>query len=184
MSIPPRCVCPQTRRGDRRRVGPPATGGPGPSAPGTGRSYGYRVADILVLNAGSSTLKYRLLPGGDGGIVERIGEPGGTADHAAAVAHILERLPDKEIRAVGHRVVHGGSRFRAPVLVDDAGLATIRELSVLAPLHNPPAVARVEAARRAPPAGPPGPGLDTPLPPPPPPGGKERWEGREEVPGG
>lgn len=108
------------------------------------------MADILVLNAGSSTLKYRLLPDGDGGVVERIGEPGGdTADHAHAVALVLERLRDKDIGAVGHRVVHGGTRFRAPVRVDDTVLDTIRELSELAPLHNPPAVAGIEAARRA-----------------------------------
>lgn len=103
-----------------------------------------------MLNAGSSTLKYRLLPGGDRGVVERIGEPGGdTADHAHAVSRVLERLRDKDISAVGHRVVHGGTRFRAPVRVDDTVLGTIRELSELAPLHNPPAVAGIEAARRA-----------------------------------
>jgi acetate kinase len=107
------------------------------------------MGDILVLNAGSSSVKYRLVPGGDGGVVERIGEPGGdVADHAAAVSGILERLRDKDISAIGHRVVHGGERFRAPVRVDDAVLDAIRELSELAPLHNPPAVAGIEAARR------------------------------------
>jgi acetate kinase len=111
------------------------------------------VADILVLNAGSSTLKYRLLRDGtalDGGLVERIGEPDGTApDHASAVDRVLERLQDKEISAVGHRIVHGGARFVAPVLIDDAVLAELRELSALAPLHNPPGTAGIEAARRA-----------------------------------
>jgi acetate kinase len=112
--------------------------------------YSGRVVPILVLNAGSSTLKYRLAPDGPGGIVERIGEPGGDAtDHGHAVERVLERLRDKEIRAVGHRVVHGGTRFVAPAVLDDAVLAGIREVSVLAPLHNPAAVAGIEAARRA-----------------------------------
>jgi len=107
-----------------------------------------------VLNAGSSTLKYRLVPG-DGGIVE-----GGVVEgipHGAAVEQLLARLPGKEtgkeigaeIGAVGHRVVHGGTRFQAPVLVDDAVLKAIRDLSPLAPLHNPAGVAGIEAARRA-----------------------------------
>lgn len=110
------------------------------------------VADILVLNAGSSTLKYRLFPGSgpaNGGTVERIGEPGAVADHAAAVHHVLDRLSGKEIGAVGHRIVHGGTRFREPVLVDDEVLQGIRDVSVLAPLHNPAGVAGIEAARRA-----------------------------------
>jgi len=96
---------------------------------------------ILALNAGSSTLKYRLVPG-EGGIVEGV-------PHGAAVEQVLERLSGKTIAAVGHRVVHGGTRFQAPVLVDDAVLKAIRDLSPLAPLHNPAGVAGIEAARRA-----------------------------------
>jgi acetate kinase len=103
----------------------------------------HETHNILVLNAGSSTLKYRLMPSGPGDTVEV------AQDHAAAVGHVLESLRGKEIRAVGHRVVHGGTRFRAPVRLDDAVLDAIRELSVLAPLHNPAAVAGIEAARRA-----------------------------------
>ncbi len=99
------------------------------------------VVNILVLNAGSSTLKFRLVPAGPAGVVE--------GDAGQAVGHVLERLRDKEISAVGHRVVHGGTRFRAPVRVDDAVLDALRELSELAPLHNPAAVAGIEAARRA-----------------------------------
>ncbi len=110
------------------------------------------MADILVLNAGSSTLKYRLFHGPavqDGGTVERIGEPGGDLpDHAAAVERVLEPLRDKQISAAGHRVVHGGTRFREPVLVDDEVLAAIRAVSELAPLHNPAGVSGIEAARR------------------------------------
>jgi acetate kinase len=110
------------------------------------------VADILVLNAGSSTLKYRRFRGPeevDGGLVERIGEPdGAAADHAAAVRRVLEPLRDKQISAVGHRVVHGGTRFREPVLVDDDVLAALRDVSELAPLHNPAGVSGIEEARR------------------------------------
>jgi acetate kinase len=107
------------------------------------------VPDILVLNAGSSTLKYRLNDD-DAGIVERIGEPGGSAaDPGAAVEQVLERLRGKEIRAVGHRVVHGGTRFTAPVVVDGAVLDALRQLVPLAPLHNPAGIAGIEAARAA-----------------------------------
>jgi acetate kinase len=110
------------------------------------------VADILVLNTGSSTLKYRLFRAGDvvdAGLVENIGEPGGDApDHGAAVERVLDRLDRDAVGGVGHRVVHGGTRFQAPVLVDDAVLGAIRELSGIAPLHNPLAVAAIEAVRR------------------------------------
>jgi acetate kinase len=79
------------------------------------------VADILVLNAGSSTLKYRLLRGDtalDGGLVERIGEPDGAAtDHASGVERVLDHLHGKEISAVGQpdrprrsAVRHAGTR--------------------------------------------------------------------------
>ena len=58
--------------------------------------------------------------------------------------------PDLEsIRAVGHRTVHGGDAFRSTVVIDDAVLEKLRELSPLAPLHNPPGIAGIEAAREA-----------------------------------
>jgi acetate kinase len=109
---------------------------------------------VLVLNAGSSSLKYRLVvpDGGDaeGGIVERIGEPGGDAeDHAHAVAVVVDRFRERRLAAVGHRVVHGGDRYRRPVPVDDDVLAGIEALAELAPLHNPPAAAGIRAARAA-----------------------------------
>jgi acetate kinase len=110
---------------------------------------------ILVLNSGSSTVKYRLVDPGDpaagrGGMVERIGEPGGVADHTAAVREILDGLRSGSgpIVAVGHRVVHGGSRFVRPTRLDDDTVAAIEELTPLAPLHNPGALAGIEAARR------------------------------------
>ncbi|MFF3857197.1 acetate kinase [Micromonospora sp. NPDC002575] len=111
---------------------------------------------VLVLNCGSSSVKYRLY-GGDEvlakGTVERVGEPGGgPADHETAVREILDRLgPDglAGLTAVGHRVVHGGRRFAAPVLVDDAVFAAIEQLVPLAPLHNPANLAGIRVAREA-----------------------------------
>lgn len=115
---------------------------------------------VLVLNAGSSSLKYQLLLPETGevqarGLVERIGESGSdVADHAAALRSMAERLrhdgivlDEVPLRAVGHRVVHGGPDFSEPVVIDDAVLDRIRELSALAPLHNPAAVTGIEAAR-------------------------------------
>ncbi|MDG4833136.1 acetate kinase [Solwaraspora sp. WMMD1047] len=107
---------------------------------------------ILVVNTGSSSLKYRLYQGADavaGGTVERIGEPdGGPADHAAALADVLAGLDLAGLAAVGHRVVHGGVRFTEPVLIDDEVVAGIAALVPLAPLHNPPNLAGIEVARR------------------------------------
>jgi acetate kinase len=109
------------------------------------------VTPVLVLNAGSSSLKYRLLDMGDGtvvrsGLVERIGEAE-VPDHAAALERALADLGDRTPAVVGHRVVHGGDRFTGPVVVDDAVLAGIRDLVPLAPLHNPANLAGIEVAR-------------------------------------
>jgi acetate kinase len=111
---------------------------------------------ILVLNCGSSSLKYRLVDprsehSGQTGRVERIGEAGGgPPDHAAALAAVAAELdlPRRQIEAVGHRVVHGGTRFRAPTVIDDEVLAAIRDLTPLAPLHNPANLTGIEVARR------------------------------------
>ena len=115
---------------------------------------------VLVLNAGSSSLKYQLLVPESGevqakGLVERIGEDGsGVADHHAAVQQVRQQiagsgvdLDTAGIRAVGHRVVHGGPDFSDPVVLDDAVVTEISALSPLAPLHNPGALAGIEAAR-------------------------------------
>ncbi|RGC70504.1 Acetate kinase [Micromonospora sp. MW-13] len=108
---------------------------------------------VLVLNCGSSSVKYRLYDGDevrDSGTVERIGEPGGgPADHETAVREILGRLDLAGLTAVGHRVVHGGRRFAEPVLVDDAVFAAIEGLVPLAPLHNPANLAGIRVAREA-----------------------------------
>jgi acetate kinase len=115
---------------------------------------------VLVLNAGSSSLKYQLVVPESAqvlasGLVERIGESGsGVRDHVAALALMRERLHEKGIdlsevplRAVGHRVVHGGPDFSAPVVIDDEVLERIQSLNPLAPLHNPAAVVGITAAR-------------------------------------
>jgi acetate kinase len=82
-------------------------------------------------------------------------------DHKVALELIIEMLLDpevgaltdlKDIAAVGHRMVHGGERFAKSVIIDDEALATFKELSDLAPLHNPPNIMGVEAAREVLPA--------------------------------
>jgi acetate kinase len=109
---------------------------------------------VLVLNCGSSSLKYRLIeldrrePLAHG-LVERIGEAGGVPDHQAAMAAALDGLDTAGVEVVAHRVVHGGARFADPVLIDDEVLAEIRALSVLAPLHNPVNLVGIEVAQRA-----------------------------------
>jgi acetate kinase len=97
---------------------------------------------VLVVNAGSSSLKLRLLGPGDELEAERDLEPD---DHDALAAAAAE-LPPPD--AVGHRVVHGGQRFRASVQIDDDVVAALRELVDLAPLHQPAALAGIEAVGR------------------------------------
>ncbi|WP_425003338.1 acetate kinase [Mycolicibacterium sp. S3B2] len=119
---------------------------------------------VLVLNSGSSSVKYAVLEPDSGalvaeGIVERIGEDveqGGVADHAAAMQVVFDALADDGhdldslgLEAVGHRVVHGGPDLYQPTVVDDALIARLQELAPLAPLHNPPAILGIEVARRA-----------------------------------
>ncbi|MBC6463189.1 acetate kinase [Actinomadura sp. HBU206391] len=128
---------------------------------------------MLVLNTGSSSIKYRLLgtePVGRlaAGLVERIGEGEsalthrGTRDHRrvepyrdhdeglrAMLAAFDAAGPALDrVTAIGHRVVHGGSRFSAPVLIDDAVERVIGELGALAPLHNPANLKGIQVARR------------------------------------
>ncbi|MET9342898.1 acetate kinase [Nonomuraea sp. NPDC003804] len=91
---------------------------------------------VLVLNTGSSSLKYEVIDVEKGTRLRR-GLTENVDDHGAAVSAMLESLEDVRPRAVGHRVVHGGTRFREPVLVDERVAAAIEELTPLAPLHNP-----------------------------------------------
>ncbi len=131
---------------------------------------------VLVLNCGSSSIKYRLfeLPAGNvltSGEVERIGEaesllryslPGNSspvenrhpiADHREGLAGIMAALLESgtvqeltELAAIGHRVVHGGECFRQPIRVDDEVIARIRDMIPLAPLHNPANLMGIEVA--------------------------------------
>lgn len=130
---------------------------------------------VLVVNSGSSSIKYRLLEPETGavaasGLVERIGEPEGAIEHHGGGRTLTQRepIPDHTaglrlafakftetghdlagagVRAVGHRVVHGGEVFYRPTLIDDRVVTTIRELSSLAPLHNPANALGIEAVR-------------------------------------
>ncbi|OBH05003.1 acetate kinase [Mycobacterium sp. E1747] len=116
---------------------------------------------VLVINSGSSSLKYQLLEPDSGvaratGNVERIGEGSSTVrDHDAALRQAFDMLSEHGIDlgdcglvAVGHRVVHGGNTFYRPTPVDDAVIRKLDELSELAPLHNPPAIKGIEVARK------------------------------------
>ena len=114
---------------------------------------------ILVLNCGSSSLKYSLYDWSRQenickGNVERIGQSGGIESHYKAIKEIFFLLIKKnmindlgKIDAVGHRVVHGGDKFNKSVLIDDEVLRSISEVSVLAPLHNPKNIVGIETVR-------------------------------------
>ncbi|BCB87063.1 acetate/propionate family kinase [Phytohabitans suffuscus] len=100
---------------------------------------------ILVLNSGSSSVKYQLYDEDrtvDKGVVERV------TDHDAALAEVTRRLDLSGLDGVGHRVVHGGLRFSEPALVTDDVVAAVRDLIPLAPLHNPANLAGIEVARK------------------------------------
>jgi acetate kinase len=134
-------------------------------------------AHVLVINSGSSSIKYQLVDADTGeslasGLVDRIGQesshlkheaPGGTfeldepvEDHEAGMARVLAMFAEhgpallaEALQAVGHRVVQGGNVFAGPAVIDDAVLKQISDLSPLAPLHNPAHVAGIVAARHA-----------------------------------
>jgi len=134
---------------------------------------------ILVLNSGSSSLKYQLFDMTDEavlakGLVERIGLDGSVLthrplnkdkqvinadipNHAVAIKLVIDALTDaqygvisdmKEIKAVGHRTVHGGSTFASSTLIDEKVVAQLEDLVSLAPLHNPPGLLGIEACKR------------------------------------
>ena len=132
---------------------------------------------ILVINCGSSSLKYQLIDSDTEqvmakGICERIKLDGvlthqttgkdkikieaAMPDHSAAVKLVLDKLLDKEvgaiaslddINAIGHRVVHGGEKFASSALIDDEVLAAIEECNDLAPLHNPANLIGIRACK-------------------------------------
>ncbi|WP_154792984.1 acetate kinase [Occultella kanbiaonis] len=131
--------------------------------------------NVLVINSGSSSLKYQVVDAETGaasavGLVERIGQASGALTHSVGEdKHHLELpVPDHTVAmeamadafaehgpslaqaglvAVGHRVVQGGARFGGSVLIDDEVVAIIGDLSDLAPLHNPPNLDGIRAAR-------------------------------------
>jgi acetate kinase len=100
--------------------------------------------DVLVVNAGSSTLKLSVVRG-DAVIAEQLLDAGGTEVYGALPA-ALEELPPAD--AIGHRVVHGGHRFTSAARLDASVVAALRDLIPLAPLHQPKALAAVEAVGR------------------------------------
>ncbi|MEV0231941.1 acetate/propionate family kinase [Nonomuraea sp. NPDC050786] len=109
-------------------------------------------AAVLTVNAGSSSLRLDLVEGGcvlDSAHAERAIDPGSAREELAA---FLGGHFGRDIRAVAHRLVHGGDLVRAPVVADDETAAALRGLTSLAPLHLPPALALLEAAREELPA--------------------------------
>ncbi|MGO1695613.1 MAG: acetate/propionate family kinase [Arthrobacter sp.] len=108
---------------------------------------------VLVINSGSSSLKYQVRETGTdeillSGLVERIGGAE-VPDHAAALETVQEHLHSvlggRPIEAIGHRVVHGGERFAEPVLITHEIVRAIERLAPLAPLHNPAAALGIRA---------------------------------------
>jgi acetate kinase len=103
---------------------------------------------VLVVNAGSSTVKLALLGPDDETLGEReLAAPDARLDSEQLRAALGEGLGDAD--AVGHRVVHGGDRFRAPVLIDEVVESALHGLVDLAPLHLPGSLAAVEAVSEA-----------------------------------
>jgi acetate kinase len=111
---------------------------------------------ILVLNAGSSSLKASAIGAPDVTLARADTSWGSDAsraeDRAAGLRDIMRTLaqagaPAESFDAVGHRIVHGGSRFTAAVVIDDGVMAGIREARDLAPLHNDVALETIAAAR-------------------------------------
>jgi acetate kinase len=105
------------------------------------------MTSVLVVNAGSSSLKLRVLSSRDETTAELELDEWDGSPSAPELAGFLAGL--RGIGAVGHRVVHGGSRFSGPTLIDDSVAAAIADLTDLAPLHQPRAIAGIEAARAA-----------------------------------
>ena len=133
---------------------------------------------ILVLNSGSSSLKYQVIDTETGemlvkGYYERIGQVGAflthkvngekhhfehpAKNHEKAIQFVMKRLTSEhygvfksldELDAIGHRVVHGGEQFKDAVLITDEVIQEIKENAMLAPLHNPAAILGIEACQK------------------------------------
>ena len=135
--------------------------------------------NILIINAGSSSLKYQLIKMNEEkvlakGVCDRIGLEGSVIKHKThdgrsaekktvmkthkdAIEQLISVLTDNElgviksldeIKAVGHRVVHGGEKFFKSVIIDDEVMRTIEECVELAPLHNPPNITGIKACQQ------------------------------------
>ena len=102
---------------------------------------------VLVVNAGSSSLKLVVLADGSDDPVDAEAVAGWDGHDVAPIAALLDRAGP--VDAVGHRVVHGGPELQAPVVVDDTVRDRIAALVSLAPLHQPRSVAGIDAARTA-----------------------------------
>jgi acetate kinase len=105
---------------------------------------------VLVFNSGSSSVKFQVIDTDSGeslaaGLIERV------TSHSQAFSEVVAAVAQAGLtpQACGHRVVHGGARFSEPVLIDEAALAEIEQLSHLAPIHNPANLAGIRAAIEA-----------------------------------
>jgi acetate kinase len=99
---------------------------------------------VLVVNAGSSSLKLALIDGEDHTLASReVAAARAVVDRAEVRAALVGEL--RQADAVGHRIVHGGARFDAPVRVDHQVESALRELTDLAPLHQPKSLAALDA---------------------------------------
>jgi len=107
---------------------------------------------ILVINSGSSSIKYKLfdMPQEQNsihGVIEHIGERGSKIqDHYAGLRVVLGKI--KQVDAVGHRVVHGAEKFKKPTLINASVIRKIRQCLRLAPLHNPANLAGILACKK------------------------------------
>lgn len=111
------------------------------------------IRKVLVINSGSSSLKYQLFDMSKGerlakGLVERIG-CGGPADHTEALRQVVADLgAPKDIDAIGHRVLHGAEVFKDSVKVDKAVLAKLDKLVKFGPLHMPANIGGIRACQQ------------------------------------
>ena len=112
------------------------------------------VNKVLVINSGSSSLKYQLFDMKSEtrlakGLVERIG-CGGPKDHAEALKNVVAQLGDqaKGIDAIGHRILHGGEVFTDSALMNKANMAKAKKLVKFGPLHMPANLGGVEACEK------------------------------------
>lgn len=107
---------------------------------------------VLVINSGSSSIKYKVFsmplrkPLAKG-LIEHIGEAGSSIqDHYTGLKMVLAKIDP--VVVAGHRVVHGGEKFKRPVVIDASVIKKIKQCSDIAPLHNPANLAGIEACKK------------------------------------